>query len=134
MKAPFGDFWLAGYSVDSAAREIRLRATDNDERRVTEIVFSGVAAYHFECDNFQSILGYIIEHPLASFIEKHAEQFRSGFRQSGWPLFWKDSVEDAVTSLQSDSVRAFEILTAFGLDGWVLAREYQTHAANDTPA
>lgn len=136
MGAPYGDYCLAGYSVQSEPAEIRLRAErcHPGKPRVTEIVFTGVEAYHFEHNNFGTILGHIIELPLPLFIEEQAESFRRGWHQSGWPSFWRNSVPDAIAFLESASVHAFELSSSIGMIGWILAREFQAHAVDDESA
>ena len=129
MPAPFGDFHLAGYVVDCGRAEIRLRATD--KRRVTEVVFFGVQAYHFEHDNFGTILGHIVELLLEAFLEQHAAQFDEGSRQEAWPLFWQGSVASALAHLKAASVRAYEVTSAYGMGGWVLAHRFDTFALPD---
>jgi hypothetical protein len=131
MPAGFGDYTLTSYVVQCDRAEIRLRAREphSDTPKETEIIFHGVAAYHFENDNFGTILGWIIEHPLREFIAEHAEQFARGSKSSGWPLFWNGSADDAFRELQAASIHAFEVASCgYGMDGWVLAREYETRA------
>lgn len=131
MSAGFHDYILTSYIVACDRAEIRLHAREphSNEPKETEIIFHGVAAYHFENDNFGTILGWIIEHPLKEFIEQHADQFARGSKSSGWPPFWNDSVDDALTQLKAASIRAFEVASCgYGMDGWVLAREYETRA------
>src|SRR4051794_13447559 len=84
MPAGFGDYTLTSYVVQCDRAEIRLRAREphSDTPKETEIIFHGVAAYHFENDNFGTILGWIIEHPLKEFIAEHAEQFARGSKSS----------------------------------------------------
>ena len=132
MPAPFGDYNLASYSVLCDRSEIRLLAQRSfpGKPRTTEIVFSGVVAYHFEHDNFGTILGHIIERPLDAFLHQHAAQLTDGSRQSGWAQFWSGSVADALAHLQASSVHAFELISSYGLRGWVLARTCDTHAAD----
>jgi len=134
MSAPIGDYFLARYCIDCKQAEIRLHAekplADTDVCHATEIIFSGVEGHHFEFDNFGTILGHIVEIPLESFVGQRAGQFRDGWRQSGWPNFWRDSVVEAIAYLRGKSIRAFELTSACGMQGWVLARECKTQAAN----
>ncbi len=128
--APFGDLYLASYSVSCERREIRMVAKSDprDEPLVTEIIFTDVVAYFFEHDNFSSILGWIIERPLTGFLRQHAEDFERGSTESGWPRSWRGSVEDYISELQASSTLAFEIQSSYGIGGWVLARDYETRA------
>lgn len=132
VSAPFGDYYLASYSVLCERAEIRLRAQSPFpcEPDATEIVFAGVVAYHFEHDNFGTILGHITERPLESFLQEHAARFTNGASKSGWAQFWTGSVPEAHARLIASSVHAFEITSSYGLHGWVLSRSFHTHAAN----
>lgn len=124
---PIGDYWLTGYSVDAKLGEIRLRAEwphpeiPEGMPRNSEIRFRDVEAYHLFHDNFGTILGWILEKPLAEFVSLRAAEFEAGYSQDGWPHFWRGSVELAVEYLQSQGTRAFEIVSTLGLSGWVLA-------------
>src|SRR4051812_36081886 len=111
MPSPFGDYHLASYTVLGDRAEIRLRAerTFPGEPKATEIVFLGVAGYHFEHDNFGTILGHIFEQPLNEFLQQHSAQFTEGSNQPGWVPFWTGSVSAALIHLQAISVHAFEI-------------------------
>src|SRR4051794_36658365 len=112
MPADFHDYHLTGYNVDCEKQEIRLRTRGGRDKDApcTEIAFQGVAAYHFEYDNFGTILGWIHEQPLREFLEQRVEQFALGWKKSGWPPFWRGSapmwqgsVDDAFSKLQADS-------------------------------
>lgn len=132
MSAPFGDYHLASYSILCDRAEIRLRAercTDGDPQ-ATEIIFAGVAAYHFKHDNFETILGHVIERPLEPFLEEHASKFSQGASQSGWAPFWTGSVSTTLAKLQAESIHAFEITSSFGLRGWVLAVSFDSQLAD----
>jgi hypothetical protein len=133
MNAPIGDYLLTGYFVDCLRAEIRLLAKrpGEGEPKATEVLFRGVEAYRFEYDNFGTLLGGIVEMPLMPFIERHAEQFSEGWHQSGWPHFWHGSVLEAVSYLQEASVHVFELTSAIGMHGWILAREFSAQPIRD---
>lgn len=130
MSAPFGDYQLISYIVRCDRTEIRLYAKRrhwHGEPMVTEIFFSGVEAYYFEHDNFGTILTDILESPLEAFLEQRTEQFQKGYHQSGWPRFWKLLAPEAyLLYLRERSAHAYEVFSAYGMWGWVLAREMTT--------
>lgn len=135
---PIGDYWLTGYSVDAKLGEIRLRAEwphaeiPEGMPRNSEICFREVEAYHLVHDNFGTILGWIVERPVAEFVSRLASEFEAGFSHDGWPHFWRGSVEQAVAYLQSQGARAFEIVSTLGLTGWVLARDTDAPVTDGT--
>ncbi len=129
MPAPFGDYHLTAYTVDTDRAEIRMRAERGSpgEPRVTEIHFTGLEAYHFE-HHSGTILGWITEQALEPFLRAQAAVFAEGWRRSGWPSFWRGTVEEALGYLKGESVRAYEIESSVGMRGWVLARGFETRA------
>jgi hypothetical protein len=128
MTAPFGDYRLISYEVSCERREITFRTERNEpgEPRHTEVLFNGVMAYHFEYDNFDTILSHIIELPIATFLAEHASQLSAGSTQAGWAPFWDGSVEDASRKLHQASIHAFRITSAMGMRGWVLAQSVKS--------
>jgi hypothetical protein len=131
VAAPFGDYLLVSYEVDCQLASIRLVARSATSPPCeTELVFAGVAAYQFESDAFRTVLGQVIEQPVGALVERLAERFRAGWAADGWPRFWgaHPSAADAGAHLASEGVRAFELTSAIGMHGWVLARSFETRA------
>lgn len=126
---PIGDYWLTGIVVDIKLGQIRLQAEwphaelPEGMPRNSEIRFSGIEACHLIHDNLSTILGWVLESPLTDFVSRHGAEFDEGFPRSGWPHFWRGSVDPAVNYLRSKNARAFEIVSTLGLTGWVLARD-----------
>ena len=121
------DHTLLGYRVSLEHGEVALR-TIPDQRASSEpvsareIIFEGCTAHFFEHPVEGSILGHIIELPLEAFVSAQAAQFEAGFSAGGWPAWWRGSVAEAIAFLRSGEQRAFEITSAYGFSGWVVAR------------
>ncbi len=133
VAAPFGDYLLVGYEVDCERASIRLVArARTTPPRDTELLFADVAAYQFESDAFGTVLGDVIEQPVSVLVERLAERFRAGWTADGWPRFWgaHPSADDAAAHLAHEGVRAFELTSAIGMHGWVLARSFDTRGSS----
>jgi hypothetical protein len=133
MDSPFGDCRLDRYTVNCAKAEIRLVADCSEIRRLaggcpvaTEILFKQVVAYRFEADDMHAILGWILETPLEQFLRQQAQFFETDYIHSAKPRFWNGSIEAALGNLQASSTKAYELVSAYGMGGWILAASYQT--------
>jgi hypothetical protein len=133
--AAFHDYRLIAIYVNGRRRELTLTAEEMHAPglpAVTEIVFHGVEAYELLNDNFQTILSDVTPLPLDAFVAANMERFRAGFTSSGWPTFFNlsDSVAAVVDRLRARGLGAFEIGSALGMNGWVVAERYTTRAAS----
>ncbi len=130
MSAPFGDYRLASYEVRCTERRLTMRAQRvfDGAPSETELRFSGLAAYHLEHDTLGSILLSVDEVPLADHLRACWQEFETGFKLAGWPLFWSpgEDVEAAIERLKAHGLRAYQVL-AIGISGWVLAESFMTH-------
>ena len=120
------DHTLLGYRVLLGDAEVVLR-TMPDQRASQEpgfpreIIFGGCAAHHFENASEGTILGWLLEVPLEKFIFERAALFDEGYRRSGWPPWWRGSVQGALEHLKQRRIHAYEITSSYGLYGWVMA-------------
>jgi hypothetical protein len=118
------DNLLVSYEVHCERREIRLLT----EHRYgsapfaqTVILFTGVEAYHFHHDCFGTILFDIEEVSAESILTERLAEFQEGYRLSGWPRFWRDSLDEVQRYLREQATRGFELSSSIGMTGWVLA-------------
>ena len=123
-KISIHDNFVLSYTVDCREKQITLRTAylDGETDEYTEIVFSGVAAYHFERDNFSTILFDIEE---ASPEQVYAD-YRNLFERNknyGWPEIRYDTEAELLAALKSKGVKGFLISSSYGMDGFVLAQE-----------
>ena len=120
-------------SLDRASVMLRTRrpgTTESATRGEQSLVFEGCEAHHFRYSSPGSILGHIIEHPLPGFLANVEVELDEGSRVSGWPKWWQSSIPDALNYLGARSIRAFELTSAYGFSGWVLARSVRVDATN----
>lgn len=118
---PIHDNVLLSYTVDSAERRITLQTLYNQKER-TDVVFSGVLAYHFEGDSLRTILFDIYEVSLEQLLGEYAALFERR-RNYGWPVLVYGSHDELLQKLRLYDVKAFEVRSSYGLDGFVLAQE-----------
>ena len=117
------DNTLVSYIVDCEKQEITLHTVffDQEPHEYTEVVFSGVVAYHWEGDTFGTILFDIYERGIASIYSANGDLFLRR-KNYGWPMLY-DTKESLLENLQSSGVRGFIINSSIGLEGFVLAQE-----------
>ena len=114
---------LLSYTVNCREREIILHTAflDREPHEYTDVVFSGVAAYRFEGDNFSTIIFDVSEVELEDIYTRQREVFANA-KNYGWPTPY-DSAEELLRGLRAENVKGFVINSSYGLDGWVWARE-----------
>lgn len=135
------DNFLLSYQVDAENKTICLRTKYLDGEReertreertreeLTDVVFSGVAAYHFEADNLMTILFDVEESTLEATYRKHRSLFER-LKNYGWPNTECANAEQLLETMRESGVRAYEISSSLGLEGFVWAREMEIRSAN----
>lgn len=127
MEISVHDNVLVSYEVLSERREIRLYTEfrDNGEPfEHTDVVFTGVSAYHFWQDCFGNIIFDIDETTPEAIYRDHRAEFEAGWRY-GWPGNWGKTEEAALAYFREHGVRGFTLQTSYGMDGWVLAESME---------
>jgi len=122
------DNFIVSYEVKCEGREIRMETEYRDrgdpfER--TTIVFGSVEAYDFKHDCLGNIIFDLEEVTAESILEARLADFQEGHRLSGWPRFWRHSLDEVRRYLSENGVRGYELSTSYGMSGWVLAREME---------
>ncbi|MBC7529620.1 MAG: hypothetical protein H7308_18995 [Chthonomonadaceae bacterium] len=114
---------MISYCVLSETREIRLQTIyeDHEPYEYTNVIFSGVIAYHFQQDSFGTIIFDIEETDVAQLYAENRERFESG-RNYGWPGGWNKSEETILDYLVSSGIKGFALSSSCGMDGWVMAQ------------
>ncbi len=118
------DNFLVSYEVLSERREIRLHTEFRDKGQPfdhTDVVFTGVSAYHFWQDGFGSIIFDIDETTPEDIYRIHRVEFEAGGKY-GWPGDWGKTEQTAHAHFREHGVRGFTLHSSFGMDGWVLAK------------
>jgi hypothetical protein len=109
MDISIHDNSLLSYSISADKREIRPHAAFPDDERpeYTDVVFSGVVAYHSEHDK-----GILFD-----IRDKYEPLFSQG-RNYHWPV-GHDSKESPLRRMREQEIRAFVILSSDGISGWI---------------
>jgi hypothetical protein len=126
---------LVSYTVDGENQRIALHTfyEEQEPHEHTDVIFSGVVAYDFECDNFGTILFDITERPLSEAYASNASLFVR-LKGYGWPVVHYDTVDELLQRLSEQQVRGFIITSSWGMYGFVLARDMQILQAPSHPA
>ena len=135
MKIPVHDNFIVSYEVQCERREIFLHTEFRDQGMPFErtvVVFTNVEAYHFQHDCFGNIVFGIEEVPVEIILNSRLTEFVEGNRLSGWPRFWKESLDEVRSYLREQATRGFELSSSCGMSGWVLARDMQIVKADGT--
>ena len=117
------DNHLVAYTVLGKEKKIILQTEfrDREPHEVTDVVFEEVLAYDFENDLFGAIIFDVEEVDLAALLKEKATMFENGWR-CGWPRGWEKEKEEIEVFSRRLEMRAFELSSSYGMNGWVLAR------------
>ena len=110
------------YSVFADARRIVLHTEYRDVPPVeyTDVVFSGVVAYHFEGSLQHNILFDVFEDDVETVLKEYSWLF-ARLKNYGWPSIDYDDLPDLCRSLQAKNIRAYRIGSSYGLGGFVFS-------------
>lgn len=115
---------LLSYTVDSSEKCITLHTAyfDQEPYQFTDVVFTGVLAYHFEGDVFGTLLFDITETSAQHLYAAHKDLFERR-KNYGWPVLSYRTVEELMQMLTSQNMRVFDISSSCGLNGFVMAQQ-----------
>jgi len=131
----FHDHHLAGYVVSEFGKSITLHLECEHPglpREVSFVEFSDVAAYHF-IHTGGAIIADIREVPLADLLRDVGESLSECWREHGGYLYWNDDREAYRASLESRGYRAWNLTSAVGFAGFVVARAIAHDAPGQSP-
>lgn len=119
----FHDFHLDGYEVSRKGEAIVLHliwdypGADKDE---SHIAFTGVTLYNFT-HTVGATITDIEERPIMELVQEFGEQIAGWSRANGVEL-WQDTFENYITALQASGFGAWQIGSAIGFCGFVIAK------------
>jgi hypothetical protein len=122
MNLSIHDNQIISYTVNSHKREIHFQTVykDKEPYEYTDVIFSGVIIYHFECDNFNSIILDIDEVSLEEVYSQYESLFFK-LKNYGWLSIDFETKEELIQKMKIENIKAFRINTSYGLDGWIWA-------------
>ena len=131
MNMSVHDHHLLSYKVSSEERAIWLQTAypEASGPEFSEVVFSGVAAYHFVGDNLQTIFLSIVEKSPEAIFKEDVSLFDKG-RPFCWPGAWNQSTDAVLNYIKESRFRGFQINSAYGMGGWVWAKNFEVAAVN----
>jgi hypothetical protein len=124
------DSLLIGYTVNAESREVilLLRPHQGSASASFAVVFEGVVAHSFDAPLLPAILAEIIPVSADMLITSRWSSIEQGFKKSGWPGPWADTLANATRFAQDSGIQAFQIESSYGLSGWVLAHSARVDA------
>ncbi|MET0027614.1 MAG: hypothetical protein ABW101_08245 [Candidatus Thiodiazotropha sp.] len=125
----YHDYHLESYKVSERGERIKFNlvyAYPGKETDVSEITFLGVALYHFiNCQG--AIITDIEEVPLKGFILSKEKVLAEWNRMYG-VKYWQSDAATYIEKLSSMGLRVWEITSAIGFYGFVIAKEVNASA------
>ncbi len=119
------DNLVLSYTVDCRDKKIIIHtAYDAEPYEYTDIVFLQVAGYHFENDNFGTILFGIDQAEVEEVYLSYTQLFERR-KNDAWPFVYVGK-QDLLEKLGGKGVKGFFVSSSYGLTGFVLAEEMQT--------
>ncbi len=112
------DNQLLSYSVFCDLREIHFHTAFEDE--YTDIIFAGVVIYHFEGDNFKTVLFDIAETTLED-IYAEFESLFSRLKNHSWLRESYETEHNLIEQMRAKHIKAYRIHSSYGLNGWIWA-------------
>lgn len=108
------------YAVDFEKSELVLH-TRSEDKVLTDIVFSGMAAYLFE----DTIMGCIIldleEWPVEDFISYLGENYLQDHQKYGWPFEYND-LDGFKRKIAEKDITIYNLASSYGMSGFILAK------------
>ena len=135
MATRFHDHRLAGYVVGEFGKRITLNLEYHPPgvpRQVSAIEFSEVAAYQF-IHTGSAILADIREVPLADLLRDIGGSLAECWREHGGYVHWNDDREAYRASLEGKGYRAWNLTSAVGFAGFIIAKRVALGAPDPSP-
>ncbi|SDX18480.1 hypothetical protein [Paenibacillus sp. PDC88] len=114
---------IISYEVSLKNRTIIMNTFDYQTESLTKVVFSDVFAHMFETELENSIILDIEKSEISNFVIDHRDVLDK-YKNSTWPMDY-NTIEELSEKLVTENYNYYEILSSFGLSGWVVARNYE---------
>jgi hypothetical protein len=108
------------YLVDHEKKEIILY-TKFEDQELTDIVFSGVAAYLFEDTIIGCIIMDIEEWPAEDLISCLGEDYLMKHKNYGWPFDFQNTT-DFIDKVKENGVIIYNLASSYGMSGFIFAK------------
>lgn len=115
---------IKSYLVDIENRKLKLFTTyhyNENHYEETTVTFNGYVTHSFRHVIYSNIILDIIECSVENFLKYSKKEVLDG-KNYTWPISFKD-LNDFKSSIKKDSLKIFDIYSALGLNGWIIAKE-----------
>ena len=115
---------ILSYIVECEQRRITLHTASEEEKQAerTSVIFSEVAAHHFEGGDFNTIIFDIASTPLKEIYDSYLDVFERR-KPYGWLVFNYRTRAELLEKLREREIQGFVLSSSYGMYGFVLARE-----------
>ncbi|KGE18428.1 hypothetical protein [Paenibacillus wynnii] len=119
---------IIAYKVDLKNSKLYLYTEYDDAvhiKQEIDIVFSDVLAHYFECELSGSIILDISNYEIDEFFEDQGNlMLLERHKNNCWPMYY-GTIEELKNRLRSDKYLYFIIYSSYGLNGWIIAKDYE---------
>ncbi|GIP18156.1 hypothetical protein J40TS1_37980 [Paenibacillus montaniterrae] len=122
---------ILSYEVDLYNTRIVLHTLYENKRLIeyTDVTFEGVLCHMFEHQLSGSIILTINEYELDYFFRNEENlELLSKTKNYGWPMIYEDAVQ-LEQNLKQSQYKYIVIMSSYGLNGWILAKEWLSEIA-----
>lgn len=117
---------IVSYEVDFQGSKITLHTIGgNSDPVTTTIEFIDVLTHMFETQLQGSIIFDISTLEISRFIEDNKELLEKT-KNYGWPMHY-GTTKDLINHLYNEKYNYYVILSSYGLNGWIIAKEYKIY-------
>lgn len=117
---------IVSYEVDFQKSRITLHTIgDNKDSATITIEFIDVLAHMFETQLQGSIILDISTLEVSRILKDNKELLDKQ-KNYGWPMHY-ETMEDLLEYLQNEKYNYYVISASYGLNGWVIAKEYKIY-------
>ncbi|GIP58616.1 hypothetical protein [Paenibacillus woosongensis] len=120
---------IISYEVDFQKSRITLHTiAGRRDSNITKIEFNEVLAHVFETQLRGSIILDINTLDVSLFLEHNKELLeKEKEKDYAWPIYY-EKLEDLLEHLQHEKYNYYVISASYGLNGWVIAKEYKVYS------
>lgn len=116
---------ITSYKIDLKKKKIKMyfeEDIENYEKR-KKIIFFDVLAHFFEDEVEGSIILSIDKCEINQFISDNIDLLKEK-KDYCWPIDY-DTIDELTNKLEYEKYYYYVISSAYGLNGWILAKDYQ---------
>lgn len=121
---------ILSYEVDLQQDQIIIYTIyeGQSKKEETNIVFTDVLNHKFEHQLKGSIILDIVESDIRNFIKENLRAIEEN-KNYGWPVHF-NSIVELERKLIEENYKYIEIMSSYGLNGWVVAKNYEINTKN----